>query len=730
MRGVIRSRFYLFFLLLSVVLKATLATAPAKPVDRELKIKLVAPIESGLRKLTIEERVTRQRAIEEVYWRHRIRPDSNERAKIDFEQVVSSGLLTAKVEKYLHQSEALTAGMSLDASAERELLQAEMDRMAAQTRRPDVLRELYRALDDDPLLIAECLARPILIDRLSRTDAREFPSGLPASFGPGSSFTPSRASFEYRKPLQLTTAAACQSQTWTNTSTVSAPPANYGHSGVWTGSELIVWGGYDGKTFLNAGGVYDPATDSWHPTSLNGAPAGRRYHTGVWTGTEMIIWGGSGSSTPFLSSGATYDPVSDTWTAISQTNAPAARYAHTAVWTGSEMIVWGGNAGFQLTNTGGRYDPASNTWSAISPATILEGRRYHSAVWNGSEMIVWGGQGSTNGELNTGARYHRSTDSWTPLTTIGAPSARDSHTAIWTGSQMLIWGGSNATYPYYLGDGASYDPAQDNWHPLSSVNAPSSRSHHTAIWTGGQMLVWGGGAISGVLSTGGSYDPATGSWSATPTTGAPSGRAFHNAVWTGAEMIVWGGDASTGGRYCAGSVSQCVSSLSPASAAAGASGENGIVSVNAPSGCHWTAISNAAWLIISSGSEGTGSGAVGYSVAANTDPNSRTGTLTIGNQAFVITQAAGAGGSCTFSISPSTQTVSGSGGSFTANVSATGSGCTWSAVANVSWIGVDFGSGSGNGQVRYTVSSNRTGVSRKGKITVGGEILTIKQRAF
>ena len=62
--------------------------------------------------------------------------------------------------------------------------------------------------------------------------------------------------------------------------------------------------------------------------------------------------------------------------------------------------------------------------------------------------------------------------------------------------------------------------------------------------------------IGNYLNTGGRYNPGTDSWTATSTTNAPSGRYDHTAVWTGSEMIVWGGiDDSgilnTGGRYCA-----------------------------------------------------------------------------------------------------------------------------------------------------------------------------------
>ena len=54
-------------------------------------------------------------------------------------------------------------------------------------------------------------------------------------------------------------------------------------------------------------------------------------------------------------------------------------------------------------------------------------------------MIVWGGDGTRL--LNTGGRYNPSTDSWTATSTTNAPGARSSHTAVWTGSEMIVWGG-------------------------------------------------------------------------------------------------------------------------------------------------------------------------------------------------------------------------------------------------------------------------------------------------
>ena len=116
---------------------------------------------------------------------------------------------------------------------------------------------------------------------------------------------------------------------------------------------MIIWGGIGGSNYSNTGGRYNPGTDSWTATSTTNAPSGRYNHTAVWSGSEMIVWGGSDND--FLNTGGRYNPSTDLWVNTSTTNAPTARDYHTAVWTGSEMIVWGGYNGSNYLNTGGRY---------------------------------------------------------------------------------------------------------------------------------------------------------------------------------------------------------------------------------------------------------------------------------------------------------------------------------------------------------------------------------------
>ena len=194
--------------------------------------------------------------------------------------------------------------------------------------------------------------------------------------------------------------------TWTPTATTNAPTPRTGHTAVWTGTLMLMWGGVDGCAgscaYLNTGGRYDPTTDSWTPTSQIGAPVGRSNHTAVWTGTLMVVWGGFPGT--FTSSGGRYDPVTDTWTPTSLTNAPSRRSDHAAVWTGSLMVIWGGD-GLSDLQIGGRYDPATDTWTPTSKTNAPEIRERPTSVWAGSFMVVWGGDGGTFTIFDTGGRY-------------------------------------------------------------------------------------------------------------------------------------------------------------------------------------------------------------------------------------------------------------------------------------------------------------------------------------
>ena len=511
------------------------------------------PAKASQPTLTFAKRVAYQRVIEEVYWGHRIWPKERPDPKPSLDTVMPQAQLEKKVADYLRKSQVLEDYWQQPLTAEQ--LQAEMDRMAKHTRQPEVLHELFDAMGSDPFVVAECLVRPVLAERLFRSAmAPQYASqavGQPINFAKAN-----RARFRgYTLPAIAASSkegSTCN-DAWGGITTSNAPTGRYAHTTVWTGSEMIVWGGFNGQmTFFNTGARYAPSTDSWAATSITNAPSARGSHSAVWTGSEMIVWGGLDNG-GYLDTGGRYNPGSDSWVATSGASAPEAREIHTSVWTGSEMIVWGGFSVSGPVNTGGKYNPNTDSWTATSTTGAPESRDTHTAVWTGSEMIIWGGEDGPT-FLNSGGRYNPSSDSWVTTSSTNAPEARDFHTAVWTGGEMIVWGGT--TNSVYFDTGGRYSPITDSWAATSTTNAPTGRSTHTAVWTGSEMIIWGG-LVSGptFLNTGGRYNSDTDSWIATNTTNAPEARAAHTAVWTGSEMIIWGGAGTssllnTGGRYC------------------------------------------------------------------------------------------------------------------------------------------------------------------------------------
>jgi N-acetylneuraminic acid mutarotase len=170
-------------------------------------------------------------------------------------------------------------------------------------------------------------------------------------------------------------------------------------------------------------------------------------------------------------------------------------------------------------------------------------------------MIIFGGYRIDQASLNEwrwtnfgdGARYNPVNDSWTVITSVGEPAPRSQHTAVWTGSEMIIWGGGigAGTRPLLtlVAGGASYDPESDSWKELSTKGMPESRIFHTAVWTGEEMIVWGGSTDSDVtwLNTGGRYNPVNKKWRPTTFEGAPEPLLLERAetgVWTGEALFL------------------------------------------------------------------------------------------------------------------------------------------------------------------------------------------------
>jgi N-acetylneuraminic acid mutarotase len=320
------------------------------------------------------------------------------------------------------------------------------------------------------------------------------------------------------------------------------PRGRMGHTSVWTGTEMLIWGGYTRAggqrlLYLDDGARYDPMNDHWTLISRDGAPSPRHDHVAVWTGSEMIVWGGNDPDGTFSASGGRYDPATDTWRPLPPSEIPQGLITKSAFWTGSEMIIWGNVARAGLTNAGARYDPIRNTWQPISNQAAPSPRYRNAAIWTGSEMIVWGGLGARDKVLSDGGRYHPNTDTWTPISPVRADLAIPISSAVWTGEEIIGWSGER---------GVRYDPVSDRWRIMSSETGVSARRDFKMIWTGREAIFWGGHLPGNrspdhLFADGARYDPTTDQWTAIPTEAMPNPRFFHTLVWTGSELLVWGG---------------------------------------------------------------------------------------------------------------------------------------------------------------------------------------------
>jgi hypothetical protein len=249
-------------------------------------------------------------------------------------------------------------------------------------------------------------------------------------------------------------------------SDLPAPPeVRSGAATAWTGLQLLVWGGYEyvgSNEDPDADGFgFDAATRRWE--SLPPSPLeGRSDAASAWTGTELLIWGGWDGGfrdPPYFGDGAAFDPVAGTWRMLP----PAPIEARTAfsVWTGEELIVWGSTVRAERGQDGAAYNPSTDMWRAIAdgPIDITDG----SAVWTGEEMIVFGAALDGNNHADTptaiGAAYDPASDTWRALPPSDlSPQAM---TAEWLNDELIAWDYDHAS--------SAYDPETDTWRTLPEV---------------------------------------------------------------------------------------------------------------------------------------------------------------------------------------------------------------------------------------------------------------------
>lgn len=186
------------------------------------------------------------------------------------------------------------------------------------------------------------------------------------------------------------------SDSWSLLPSLNQPSPRYGAACAFTTNQLFVWGGTPmGTAGPGTGAILgfdsNGIPTGWTPISGTGAPRARVGHSLVWTGNKLLIWGGQDDSSVPLGDGGCYDPESQLWLPIATYKAPAARTYHSAVWTGTEMVVFGGESVSGTLSDGAAYDPVAGRWRPLLNGGTPQSRSHSLGVWTSREILVFGG---------------------------------------------------------------------------------------------------------------------------------------------------------------------------------------------------------------------------------------------------------------------------------------------------------------------------------------------------
>jgi hypothetical protein len=308
----------------------------------------------------------------------------------------------------------------------------------------------------------------------------------------------------------------------------------------WTGTELVIWGGAqpggaEGYVPLSDGAIYNPRSNTWR--DLAAAPISARFNANtVWTGSEMIVWGGTGTS-GLLGDGAAYNPTTNTWRMIAKSPL-GPRSSSDTLWTGSEMLVVSGatkptgairsHGAVNTSVEAAAYDPANDRWRELPDAPGTSTLPYPRAVWTGTQafFLLDGSRGRSAGAPQVFAGYDPGTNQWVdqPQSDL-VPNADHIAWPVWTGNKVLILGSGP-------GPSAAYDPISRAWTPLTA--APGVLGDYP-VWSGQEALFWSG------REEGLAYNPASNTWR-----GYDAGNLSRRGdgvarAWTGEAMLAWGG---------------------------------------------------------------------------------------------------------------------------------------------------------------------------------------------
>ncbi len=310
-------------------------------------------------------------------------------------------------------------------------------------------------------------------------------------------------------------------------------------SAVWTGKEMIVWGGM--ARSVNAGprsdgAAYNPATRTWRRIARSPSGVlGNGGRAAAWTGRGMVVWAGNSPDGP--AGGAVYDPHTDTWRRLP--NGPLGiRENYVSAWTGKELLIFGGNRGDTIANpTAAAVNPRTGSWRVLKALMAVKGLIANGAVWDGREAFVSGtlhryGQGEARPIF---IAFNPESGTFRKISLAKAPVDLQLNPIAWTGTEVVF---STSADPLFSSTGVVlYNPTTGAWRRAKA--APCSLPA-----TGYTQIAWIGDRLVAACGTNGLqiYSPRSDTWRTLEPGPSPlNSRGWSAIVWTRRDLIVWSG---------------------------------------------------------------------------------------------------------------------------------------------------------------------------------------------
>ncbi len=336
-------------------------------------------------------------------------------------------------------------------------------------------------------------------------------------------------------PATSTPPASDVSAAWSQLSAGPLAPRT-GYASVWTGRELLIWGGAStdpgGASYLDDGAAYDAAADQWRP--LPAAPVSGRFGSqAVWTGTEMLVLGGEDVGGRRLDAVA-YNPLSDTWRLL-PSGLPSGSRPMAAIWSHDHAVVAAttGGDGAGVTDVV-QLSPTTSSWTSLPPPPISVNRNVAFVESSDSEFLVGGlvdelGNSLPDHDGVVVQQFDQGSGGWTVLTEVGLlPQA----------AVLADLDGTLLAVDYQLGAEQSDDRGV-TWTPLSELPLNAMECTPDAVSADGSLFVWYCGQAA-ILNPSRSWVPVT--W---PDLADVTLR-DTTVSWSGRDLLIWGRDFDTG----------------------------------------------------------------------------------------------------------------------------------------------------------------------------------------